>query len=284
MYELGFLIAAPFLAILAEGIHRKLVARMQNRVGPPLLQPLYDLIKLWGKEPLVTGNDIFFVTVPILYFLVHFALFLFIPLSIISFEYDFIFLIYLTILGSAFYILSGVSSDSPYSIVSSMREMRLMICYEMALTIVFVTLFLTGPFSLAQWSLPLAAISFPLAAIVLFMVATVELHITPFDTAAAKTEILSAVETEYSGRRLFFMELGSYLKRLFYILLWPFLFVGTGNWILFAISVIIMIFLFAYSLVTTPRYRVDQAFNALFVVLVVALLEFVRVAWGFIWV
>ena len=41
------------IGILLAGIDRKLVARMQNRVGPPLLQPLYDVLKCWGKETIV---------------------------------------------------------------------------------------------------------------------------------------------------------------------------------------------------------------------------------------
>ena len=47
-------IALLFLAPLAVGVlmgfDRKITARMQNRVGPPLLQPFYDVLKLLGKE------------------------------------------------------------------------------------------------------------------------------------------------------------------------------------------------------------------------------------------
>ena len=41
------------LGILLAGINRKLVARMQNRVGPPLLQPWYDFLKCCGKETII---------------------------------------------------------------------------------------------------------------------------------------------------------------------------------------------------------------------------------------
>ena len=56
---LGYVLIFPgflfcFLAgMLLCGIDRKLVARMQKRVGPPVLQPFYDFFKLCGKETIV---------------------------------------------------------------------------------------------------------------------------------------------------------------------------------------------------------------------------------------
>ena len=48
----GFLFAAGGGLLLA-GFDRKVLARMQRRVGPPILQPFYDFFKLMGKETLV---------------------------------------------------------------------------------------------------------------------------------------------------------------------------------------------------------------------------------------
>jgi formate hydrogenlyase subunit 4 len=45
-----YLIAGPFLAGILNGIDRRLTARMQGRVGPPLLQPFYDVAKLWQRD------------------------------------------------------------------------------------------------------------------------------------------------------------------------------------------------------------------------------------------
>ena len=53
----GFLFC--FLSgMLLAGIDRKLVARMQKRVGPPILQPFYDFFKLLGKETIVPAAAI----------------------------------------------------------------------------------------------------------------------------------------------------------------------------------------------------------------------------------
>ncbi|HII67390.1 MAG TPA: CO-induced hydrogenase subunit K, partial [Thermococcaceae archaeon] len=42
-----------FASLLWEGIDRKLVARMQRRIGPPILQPFYDFLKLVSKESII---------------------------------------------------------------------------------------------------------------------------------------------------------------------------------------------------------------------------------------
>ena len=59
LYNLGYVLIFPgflfcfFAGLLLCGIDRKLVAKMQKRVGPPVLQPFYDFFKLCGKECIV---------------------------------------------------------------------------------------------------------------------------------------------------------------------------------------------------------------------------------------
>ena len=51
----AFLALSPLIGGLLMGVDRKVTARMQNRVGPPIIQPFYDVVKLWGKKPFITG-------------------------------------------------------------------------------------------------------------------------------------------------------------------------------------------------------------------------------------
>ncbi|MFQ5648296.1 MAG: NADH-quinone oxidoreductase subunit H, partial [Candidatus Aenigmatarchaeota archaeon] len=137
MLEWIFLLFVIPLGLLFEGIERKLTARMENRVGPPIWQPFYDIPKLWQKG----GTDsrgqenIFFKACPFLYLLASFVLFLFIPFQLIAFQHDFILLIYISILCSGLYVLAGFASNSPYSIVGSMREIIPMVAAEMVLAV-----------------------------------------------------------------------------------------------------------------------------------------------------
>ena len=51
-----FLVLAPLVGGLLDGLDRKISARMQGRIGPPLLQPFYDVAKLWNKQMIVVNK------------------------------------------------------------------------------------------------------------------------------------------------------------------------------------------------------------------------------------
>ncbi len=268
------------LSLLAEGIKRKLIARMQNRIGPPIIQPFYDIMKLWKKEKsdsLARDNPLFRL-IPVLYFLATFSLFLFLPFHIIHFEYDFILFIYILVLSGALYVIAGFASNSPLGALGSMRDLILMICYEIILTISLFTFFVVADAtSLANFNQRWMVLKLPLASLCLFVVALVEMRITPFDTAEAETEIMGSIETEYSGKGLAFLELSKYLKLVFFAFLTTIFFVGTSNAISFLLVSLIMLFLFAFSQATSCRYRMDQTFSLLMVFLALAIVEFVRI-------
>ena len=51
-----FLVLAPFLGGFLDGLDRKISARMQGRIGPPVLQPFYDVRKLFNKQTIVVNK------------------------------------------------------------------------------------------------------------------------------------------------------------------------------------------------------------------------------------
>ena len=53
---LAYLILAPLLGGLLDGVDRIISARMQRRKGPGILQPFYDLGKLFSKEMIAVNN------------------------------------------------------------------------------------------------------------------------------------------------------------------------------------------------------------------------------------
>jgi len=275
-------VAAPFLAMLVEGVHRKMLARAHNRLGPPLLQPFYDVAKLLTKKPLKSQNDVFFNNAPYLYFLATLALFAFVPSPIIAFNFDFIFVIYITILSNAFYVLSGTSSDNPFGIISSAREITLMLCYEVTLAVcVFSFMMAAGTLTLAGYP-DGVLLQLPIAAFCLMMAVFAELQVTPFDTAEAPTEVIMGVQAEYSGRQLAFLELARYMKRLFFVLLCAVLFVGTADKLLFIAACIVIYATFTLLQASRSRFRIDQAFKIYYAVLFAALAQFVLLARGFV--
>ena len=55
---IAYLVLGPFVGMLISGIDRKVTARMQGRVGPPILQPWYDVKKLFSKDKSAVNNVI----------------------------------------------------------------------------------------------------------------------------------------------------------------------------------------------------------------------------------
>lgn len=280
IFKIVFLILIIPISLIFEGLRRKFSARMQNRVGPPVWQPFYDVIKLFEKKDSDSkaSENIFFRFGPFLYFLTTLSLFLFVPFPIISFPFEFILFIYITILSSAFYVLAGSSSNSPYSLLGTMRDLILMICYEIIFVIsLFSFIVYADVTSLAYINQPFMILKLPLASLSLFVVALVEMKITPYDTPEAQTEIMGSIETEYSGKNLAFLEISKNLKFTFFIFLTSTLFFGMQNIIMFFVYSIIMLFLFTFYQVTTCRYRTDQTLRILMMVLLLAVIEFIRI-------
>jgi len=72
-----FLVLAPVAGGLIAGIDRKITARMQGRVGPPILQPFYDVGKLFEKERVVvTTAQNFYVLAYLVFIALSGAIFL----------------------------------------------------------------------------------------------------------------------------------------------------------------------------------------------------------------
>jgi formate hydrogenlyase subunit 4 len=283
MLKIIALLLIPIAALLSEGAGRKLKARFENRRGPSIFQPFNDLAKLWGKKDIDEKNDAFFNAAPKLYFIATFAMFAFAPIALIAFDYDFIFLIYVTILANAFYILAGVSSDSPFGIVGSLREISLMVCYEVTLAMsVFAFMIYSHATSFLAFSAPLSFLALPFASLALVISALAESKTHPFDTAEAETEVNASMETEYSGRDLFFMLLSKYLKKFFYVIFVPFLTIGTSDIFAYAAGCLFMLFLIALLQAASPRYRADQAFKYLLLFAALAAFDLVRAIGGLV--
>jgi NADH-quinone oxidoreductase subunit H len=64
------LLFAAVIGLLLAGIDRKILARMQRRVGPPIIQPFYDFLKLMGKETIIpqAANRTVYIAAPVLGF------------------------------------------------------------------------------------------------------------------------------------------------------------------------------------------------------------------------
>ena len=144
---LGYILIFPgflfcFLAgMLLCGIDRKLVAKMQKRVGPPILQPFYDFFKLCGKETIVpaAASKTAFLAAPLVGLAALVVIQLFIPIfsfSAFSGMADIIVILYLLLIPALATIYGGAASGSPYAGVGLSREMVTIISCELPLVLI----------------------------------------------------------------------------------------------------------------------------------------------------
>lgn len=270
------LLFSCFMGLLLAGIDRKIVAKMQRRVGPPLAQPLYDFFKLVGKDHIIPrgASRKAFILAPILGIVSVITISLFIPIFGYNFKpdtADVIVIIYLLTIPAVSLIMGGSSSGSPYAGVGISREMVTMLSYELPLVIVLLAVgakagfALNGnvTFSLAkiqeyqaangimlfQWSLIPAAIAF-------LLVIPAEVGSVPFDVAEAETEICEGPLVEYSGFYLGMYKLTQSVKMFIMASLFIALFIGgkgfgtiTGNDIVNLLLNIILLIILCIAVV-----------------------------------
>ncbi len=203
----GFLFSVG-LGLVVSWIVRKVSALVQWRVGPPFLQPFYDVIKLTGKETLVPqqAQKAVFMGAPIValagVLLLSIMLWR-ITISQTAFVGDIIVAIYLMILPSLALIFGSSASASPHAAVGTGREMKLVMGYELPLILAFIVVIIKtgGQLSLAAIAqqTPVFSISGMLAFLVALLCIQAKLGFVPFDIAEAETELGSGVLMEYSG-------------------------------------------------------------------------------------
>ena len=207
----ALVILAPIIGGILMGIDRKLTARMQSRMGPPIVQPFYDAIKLWGKEPFIASQ-----LQPILafgYFGFSIAAF-----ALLAFGQDMLLMIFTMAIADLCLIFAAFNSKSPYSNIGARRELIAMMSYEPVMLLAAISMFfVTGSFmvgSIFEISQPLLTI-LPLTFLALIPVLIIDMKKSPFDVSGsghAHQELVRGIYTEFSGYTLALVELGHWTK------------------------------------------------------------------------
>lgn len=211
---LGFLILAPLEGGLLTGIDRIISARFQGRVGPPLLQPFYDVLKLMQKEStIVTSSQNFYI--------LGFLIFIIITGILFFCGVDILLVIFVLTLASIFLVLGGYSTHSPYSYIGSERELLLMMSYEPMVLITAIGVFMaSGSFSLTDIiskGTPVIAY-LPGIFIGFVYILMIKFRKSPFDLSMshhAHQEIVRGITTEFTGKTLAMIEIAHWYENIF---------------------------------------------------------------------
>ena len=307
-----------FFGMLYRGIDRKLVAHMQGRVGPPIVQPFRDVRKLLMKENIIPDGAIswLFNAAPLLALISTGSLLLFIPLfgqpALLGRYGDVILVLYLLIIPSLAFVVGGFASSSPYATVGAQREMIIMMSYEAPLAVVVLGIAwrisqvpdAANPFLMSTivqypiWNMlgPVGIVGALLMLFTLVVVTVGEAAKVPFDVAEAETEIAGGLLVEYSGRNLSLFYLSDVIKTFAMVSLLVALFIpynlspvlgikaalaaGIVDGLFFLVKVLVVMF-FSISLIRAgmARFKISQASTVYVIVMTAIALVGMLLVW-----
>ena len=243
----GWLIAVKALLVFALCVlltlmsvwgERRLVARMQQRLGPNrvgpfgLIQSLADGVKLALKEDLIpaAADKVVFIIAPIISVTTCFMSFAVIPFSgpvtlfgketamqLTDIPVGVLYVLSIASIGVYGIVLAGWSSGSTYPLLGGLRSSAQVISYEIAMGLSLVAVFIyagsmsTSEIVAAQQQWWYAVVLFP--SFVIYAISMVgETNRAPFDLAEAEGELVGGFHTEYSSLKFALFFLAEYVN------------------------------------------------------------------------
>jgi NADH-quinone oxidoreductase subunit H len=281
----------------ATWYERKIVARMQWRLGPTrtgpfgLLQPIADMLKLLVKEDLrpATADVVAFEIAVFAIFVPSFLAFVVVPFTadwvVAPLPLSLIYLLAISGLSFIGFLMAGWGSDSKYALLGGMRAAAQLISYEIPLILAMVGIVMITSSAdvyqiiLFQHHVPLIVLQ-PLGFIIFLTASVAEVERPPFDIPTGESEVAGGVFIEYSGIRWSMFQLTSYVNMYVFSLLGAFVFLGGWEWpfgrdigwgyqlLLTVVKMSIFIFFFLWVRTSFPRMRVDQLMSYSYKVLI----------------
>ena len=211
---IAFLILAPFVGGLLSGLDRKISARMQGRIGPSILQPFYDVVKLFSKQFIIVNTAQIFLVISFLATVIVTGVMFF-------GGSDILLCFFLLSTGATFLIFAACITNSPYSNLGASRELLQMMCYEPAVLLACIGFYLaTGSFNVSdiiQADLP-AIIKTPGFFVAFVFILTIKLRKSPFDLSTSHhphQELVKGITTDMGAKTLALYEIAEWYEHVF---------------------------------------------------------------------
>lgn len=273
------LLFAGSLGMIVGWVDRKVSARFQFRVGPPLLQNFNDFFKLLGKETLIPREAAgrLFMLSPFVAFAAT-ALVAAMVGTALFFQKgmagDLLVVMYLLMVYSVMVILGGAAGGNVYSGVGAAREIKLLLADELVFILIVLVPIIKSGYQVRLEALIAAqaegAFIGSFSGIVAFILGILciqaKMTLPPFHIPEAETEIVEGPLMEYSGPPLAFWKLGHALMWVLFPFLLILLFWGGFSaqglgvlWFLLKYLLIVVVMIIIKN--TNPRIRIDTALN-----------------------
>ncbi len=289
---------SPFLMLSLTWVERKVVARIQNRLGPNrvgpwgLLQIFADMIKMLTKEDIVPENAdrVLHTLAPIVTMIPITLVLAVLPwgrgMAAVDLNIGILYVIALSSLGTIGIFLAGWSSNNKFALIGGMRAVAQVLSYEVPQVLAIVAIVLmVGSLSLVQivnaqggwagfrWFIFAIPVG-PIAFVVYMISAIAEVNRTPFDMPEGESEIVAGHHTEYSGMKWGLFYMAEYLNLFIVCAIATTLFLGGWQgpilppWIWFMAKTMVLILVAMWVRGTFPRLRMDQLMKFAWQVLV----------------
>jgi NADH-quinone oxidoreductase subunit H len=281
---------APVVVVVAfTYMERKVVARIQDRVGPnragPLgvLQGLADAVKMLTKEDItpIGADRMVYNMAPALAVIATILVYAVLPLApgVIGTDLNIgvLYIVAVGGIGTMAVLMAGWSSNNKYALISAFRVVAQLIAYEIPMVIALIMV------ALAAGSMQMGEIiavqdvpflfTLPVAFFIFFAASIAEIGRSPFDLLEAESEIVAGFHVEYSGMKFAFFFIGEYMHLFVAAGLATTLFLGGWRgpgaseasilgtilgFVYFMIKTVFLIFVMMWIRGTLPRFRIDH--------------------------
>lgn len=268
------------LGFMVGWLDRKVSARFQFRVGPPLTQSFNDFFKLMGKETIVVrdGLHVTFIMAPFIAFGMLALVSTVIGSSLFfgeGFGADLIVVLYLLMIYSVMVVMGGTATGNIYPSIGAGREIKLLLADELVFILVCLIPVIKTGYSLRlgeilQWQSVNGAVAWSVSGFIGLILGIVciqaKMALPPFHIPEAETELVEGPMMEYSGPPLAFWKLNHLMMYVIFPFLLILLFLGgfsvEGLGILWALlKYVLIVVLMVVIKNTNPRIRSDTALN-----------------------
>jgi len=273
---LGFIVTvimASAVGLTYMGLSRRITARIQNRIGPPIYQNAVDILKLFSKETQIT-HGIMQHLGPMFAITASITTLMFVPVLRdnlffvnLNMNGDMVFLLYIMVFGSLGMALGAGQTGNPNSAIAISRGLSQMVGYEVPFVLAMVALMMNyqttnlhdimmAQHSLSTWAMLEQPFAF-IAAILAFLGM---IGHAPFDIVSAPSEVASGPVSEFGGKYLGTMMTSRSIFAFGKLVLFVDLFMGGADNILILLVKTFALYMIPLLIgIVNPRFRTEQS-------------------------
>lgn len=249
-----FIVLAPFVGGFLEGCDRKISARMQRRIGPPVLQPFYDVTKLFKKQYVVVNRSVHFLLVSYMSLMILTGAMLFAGT-------DLLMCFFVLSTAATFLYFAAAVTNSPYTTIGAQRELIQMMAYEPVVLLTAAGFYVAaGSFNTADiinsdYSLIIKMPGFFFAFV---FIMTIKMRKAPFDISTshhAHQELVKGITTEMSGKNLGIFNITEWYENIFLLGVVALFILNKNPWSILAAVIVILLVYFVEILIGNSNAR-----------------------------